>query len=68
MFALAKLGATRRSRMVWWRFVAIPLALVVGTLPLGTQGPINVALVGLLAYLPFEIGLFLARFADPASI
>jgi hypothetical protein len=54
--------------MVWWRIAAIPLALMLATLLVGTRGPINVALVGLVAYLPFELGLFLARFADPAAL
>jgi sec-independent protein translocase protein TatC len=68
VFALAKLGASNRARMIWWRIAAIPLALMLATLLVGTQGPINVALVGLVAYLPFELGLFLARFADPAPL
>lgn len=68
VFALAKLGASNRARMVWWRIAAIPLAIVLATLLVGTRGPINVALVGLVAYLPFELGLFLARFADPAAL
>jgi Sec-independent protein secretion pathway component TatC len=68
VFSLAKLAATNRTRMVWWRIAAIPLALTLATLLVGTQGPINVALVGLLAYLPFELGLLVARFADPAPL
>jgi sec-independent protein translocase protein TatC len=65
MFSVAKLGARIRPRTVWWRMAAIPLALVLAQVLVGTEAPIKVALVGLVAYLPVELGLFVARFADP---
>jgi Sec-independent protein secretion pathway component TatC len=67
MYALAKLGAISYARMAWCRVAAIPLALVLAVLLVGAHDPINVGLAAVGAYSPFELGLLLARFAQPST-
>jgi len=66
LYAMAKLGAILRVSMVRWRFAGIPIALLVSALLVG-QDPINVALVAVPTYLPFELGLVLVRIAQPRA-
>lgn len=64
IFALVALGVVKRAWLAKQRRYVILLVFVIGAIITPTPDPFNQTLVAVPMYLLFELGLFLARFAE----